>query len=49
VLFTYLTTPGTALYVGGNYNAAALDPARSPALAASGWQVYAKLSYLVRR
>jgi hypothetical protein len=40
VLFTYLTSPGTALYVGANSNFA---PANT------GWQVFTKLSYLLRR
>ena len=58
VLFTYLTSPGTAVYVGANYNLADLDPQlvttpfglrRSSALNNTGWQVFTKVSYLVRR
>ena len=49
LLFTYLAAPGTAIYIGGNYNAAALDPFRSATLANSGWQVFTKMSYLVGR
>jgi len=40
ILFTYLTSPGTALYVGANSNFA---PANT------GWQVFTKMSYLLRR
>lgn len=58
VLFTYLTTPGTALYVGANYNLANIDPQlvstplgllRSSTLHNTGWQLFTKVSYLVRR
>jgi Domain of unknown function (DUF5916) len=58
VLFTYLTSPGTAIYAGANYNLADIDPRllptaagllRSPALNNTGWQVFTKLSYLLRR
>ena len=49
VLFTCLRAPGTAIYIGGNYNVAALDPLRSATLANDEWQVFAKMSYLVRR
>jgi hypothetical protein len=58
LLFTYLTTPGTAVYVGANYNLADIDRRlvpidggflRSPALNNTGWQVFTKLSYLFRR
>jgi hypothetical protein len=47
VLFSYLTSPGTAVYAGANYNLA--SPDRSPALVNTGWQVFTKISYLVRR
>ena len=58
VLLTYLTSPGTALYVGANYNLDDIDarlvPARfglrrSATLTNTGWQVFTKVSYLVRR
>src|SRR5262249_37426954 len=58
VLFTYLTSPGTAIYVGANYNLADIDPLllstpsgpqRSATLNNTGWQVFTKVSYLVRR
>jgi hypothetical protein len=58
LLFTYLTSPGTAIYVGANYNLADVDPLlrfstsglmRSPTLQNTGWQVFTKLSYLWRR
>ena len=58
VLFTFLTTPGTAVYVGANYNMANIDPLlaqtatgllRSSRLNNTGWQVFTKMSYLVRR
>jgi hypothetical protein len=58
VLLTYLTSPGTAVYTGANYNLANLDPRliaapggllRADALTNSGWQVFTKVSYLVRR
>ena len=40
ILLTYLTSPGTALYVGANSNFA---PANT------GWQLFTKMSYLLRR
>jgi hypothetical protein len=40
ILFTYLTSPGTAVYVGANSNVARAN---------RGWQVFTKMSYLVRR
>jgi hypothetical protein len=58
LLLTYLTSPGTAVYAGANYNLANLDPRliaapggllRADALTNSGWQVFTKVSYLVRR
>src|SRR5206468_8917622 len=59
LLFTYLTTPGTALYVGANYNLANLDTQfnalgvrglpRTSTLNNTGWQVFTKVSYLLRR
>jgi len=58
LLVTYLTTPGTALYLGGNYNLADADtqsaslggaPVHSPALINTGWQIFTKVSYLFRR
>jgi len=56
VLVTYLTSPGTAVYLGANYNLANLDPTlaptgvlTSPALHNTGWQVFTKMSYLFRR
>ena len=58
VLFTYLAAPGSAIYIGANYNLADLDPQlraapygilRSQALHNTGWQVFTKLSYLIRR
>jgi len=58
LLLTYLTSPGTAVYAGANYNLANLDPRliaapggllRAPGLTNTGWQVFTKVSYLVRR
>jgi len=58
LLLTYLTTPGRAVYLGANYNLADVDPRlvatgavllRSPALTNTGWQVFTKMSFLVRR
>ena len=57
VLFSYLTSPGTAIYVGANDNFADIDPRlvtpsgllRSPTLNNTGWQIFTKMSYLVRR
>ena len=58
LLFTYLTTPGTAVYVGANYNLADIDLRlvraesgllRSPTLNNTGWQVFTKMSYLFGR
>jgi hypothetical protein len=58
LLVTYLTAPGTALYLGANYNLADADPqsaplgagrVHSPALINTGWQVFTKISYLFRR
>jgi uncharacterized protein DUF5916 len=58
VLLTYLVSPGTAFYVGGNYDLANLDRRligtpygllRSDALINDGWQMFAKMSYLFRR
>jgi hypothetical protein len=58
VLFTFLTMPGTAVYVGANYNLANIDPLlvptatgllRSSTLNNTGWQVFTKMSYLFRR
>jgi Domain of unknown function (DUF5916)/Carbohydrate family 9 binding domain-like len=58
LLFSYLASPGTAVYVGANYNLADVDPAliqtpagllRSTTLQNTGWQVFTKLSYLLRR
>jgi len=59
LLFTYLTTPGTALYVGANYNLANVDTtfdalgsaslSRTSTLNNTGWQVFTKMSYLFRR
>ena len=58
LLLTYLRRPGTALYVGANYNLANIDPAfaasplglkRSGTLHNTGWQVFTKMSYLIRR
>jgi len=56
-LLTFMTSPGTAVYVGANTNMADIDPRllptalgllRSPALHNTGWQVFAKASYLFR-
>ena len=58
ILLTYLTSPGTAIYIGANDNLADIDPRllatpagllRSPALHNTGWQVFTKMSYLFRR
>ena len=58
VLLTYLTSPGTAVYIGANDNLADVDPRlvatpagllRSPALHNTGWQMFTKMSYLFRR
>ena len=49
VLLTYLTSPGTAFYVGANYNLAATGWTWPTALANDGWQVFTKVSYLIRR
>ena len=58
LLFTYLVTPGTAFYVGANYNLADVDVrlasattglGRSQSLNNTGWQVFTKMSYLWRR
>jgi len=46
LLLTYLASPGTAIYLGANSNSSSRD--RS-VLANDGWQVFTKLSYLVRR
>jgi hypothetical protein len=57
VLLTFLRSPGSALYVGANYNlanAAASPTGASPAasvtttLTNSGWQIFTKMSYLFR-
>lgn len=57
VLLTFMTSPGTAVYVGANTNLADIDPhlvttpeglLRSPAMHNTGWQVFAKASYLFR-
>ena len=54
-LLTFITSPGTAVYVGANTNMADIDPRpgpatsgllRSPTLHNTGWQVFAKASYL---
>ena len=56
-LLTLITSPGTALYVGANSNMANIDPRlvpaaaglrRSSALHNTGWQVFAKMSYVFR-
>jgi hypothetical protein len=56
-LLTFMTSPGTAVYVGANTNMADIDPRllptalgllRTPALHNTGWQVFAKASYLFR-
>jgi Domain of unknown function (DUF5916)/Carbohydrate family 9 binding domain-like len=58
LLLTYVTTPGTAIYLGANYNLADIDSRllpvdggllRSAALTNTGWQVFTKVSYLFRR
>jgi hypothetical protein len=55
VLFTYLVSPGTALYVGANYDVLDIGPAietRTRVLgneSNSGWQLFTKVSYLLRR
>jgi len=58
LLFTYLAAPGTAIYIGANYNLANLDLQlletangllRSPTLHNTGWQLFTKVSYLWRR
>lgn len=46
VLLTYLVSPGTAVYVGANSN---MSTRNQPTLVNDGWQVFTKLSYLVRR
>lgn len=57
VLFTFLRSPGTAIYVGANYNLADVDlsldstaagSVRSRSLHNTGWQVFTKASYLFR-
>jgi hypothetical protein len=55
LLFTYLASPGTALYVGANCDlldigAAIETPAREVGRESNrGWQVFTKISYLFRR
>ena len=59
LLFTYLRTPGSALYVGYNNNLEYLDPSlrlgpngllRTPrGLRSDGWQLFVKASYLLRK
>ncbi len=59
LLFTYLRTPGTALYVGYNNNLENFDPSlrlgpngllRTPrGLRSDGWQFFVKASYLLRK
>lgn len=56
VLFTYLRSPGSALFVGANYNLADTDLSGlasssvvlTRGLTNSGWQVFTKVSYLFR-
>jgi len=58
VLFTFLTSPGTAVYVGANSNLADIDRRflpgvgagllRSPTFSNTGWQIFTKMSYLLR-
>jgi hypothetical protein len=58
LLFAYLVSPGTAVYLGANYNLADIDTAlvesrgavlRSASLNNTGWQLFTKISYLLRR
>jgi len=58
LLFAYLVSPGTALYLGANYNLANIDTSlvesrgavlRSASLNNTGWQLFTKVSYLLRR
>jgi hypothetical protein len=57
VLLTFLRSPGTAFYVGANYNLADIDVSSEPTVVGfvrtqslhnTGWQVFTKASYLFR-
>lgn len=57
LLLAYVPSPGSALYAGVNYNLASISPAlaavsgmipTSTRLHNDGWQVFTKISYLIR-